>query len=113
LPDPKEFGNAGSFFKNPAVSKSRCEELLAREPGLVHYPMPDGSAKLAAGWLLEACGWKGKALGRAGVYENHALVLVNLGGASGAEVLALAWAIQESVRERFGVELEMEPSLVK
>ena len=82
---------------------------------MVHYPLPDGRVKLAAGWLIEACGWKGKTMGRAGVYEKQALVLVNQGDAkypcSGAEVLALAGAIQDSVWERFGVRLEIEPVL--
>ncbi len=109
LPDPALVGNAGSFFKNPCVPAAVAATLRATFPALPVYPQPDGSAKLAAGWLIEQCGWKGRALGRAGVYEQQALVLVNRGGASGAEILALARAVQESVRERFGVQLEPEP----
>ncbi len=112
LPDPAVIGNAGSFFKNPVVSEEQCRDIIGRDPEIVHYPMPDGSVKLAAGWLIEACGWKGKTVGRAGVYEKQALVLVNRGGASGAEVVTLARAIQESVYGRFGIRLESEPIIV-
>ncbi|CAH0286865.1 UDP-N-acetylenolpyruvoylglucosamine reductase [Massilia sp. Bi118] len=112
LPDPAEIGNAGSFFKNPLVSGEHCAQLLASWRNLVHHPQPDGSEKLAAGWLIDQCGWKGRALGRAGVYPKQALVLVNNGGASGAEVLALARAIQADVQGRFGVRLEPEPVMV-
>ena len=109
LPDPAVIGNAGSFFKNPVVSAEQCRDIIGRDPEIVHYPLPDGTVKLAAGWLIDACGWKGKSVGRAGVYEKQALVLVNRGGASGAEVLTLARAIQESVYGRFGIRLEPEP----
>lgn len=109
LPDPAFIGNAGSFFKNPVVTQEQCRDIIGRDPEIVHYPMPDGSMKLAAGWLIDACGWKGKSIGRAGVYEKQALVLVNRGGASGAEVVTLARAIQESVYGRFGIRLEPEP----
>jgi UDP-N-acetylmuramate dehydrogenase len=112
LPDPAVLGNAGSFFKNPIVSAEQCKDIIGRDPGIVHYPLPDGSVKLAAGWLIDACGWKGKSVGRAGVYERQALVLVNRGGASGAEVVTLARAIQESVYGRFGIRLEPEPVIV-
>jgi UDP-N-acetylmuramate dehydrogenase len=112
LPDPSQIGNAGSFFKNPVVSAEQCRDIIGRDPEIVHYPMPDGSVKLAAGWLIDACGWKGKSVGRAGVYERQALVLVNRGGASGAEVVTLARAIQESVYGRFGIRLEAEPVIV-
>ncbi|MDE2297544.1 MAG: UDP-N-acetylmuramate dehydrogenase [Burkholderiales bacterium] len=112
LPDPKLIGNAGSFFKNPVVTPEQCRDIIGRDPEIVHYPMPDGSIKLAAGWLIDACGWKGKSIGRAGVYERQALVLVNRGGASGAEVVTLARAIQESVYGRFGIRLEPEPIIV-
>ncbi len=112
LPDPLHVGNAGSFFKNPVVSAEQCQDIIAREPRIVHYPLPDGSFKLAAGWLIDACGWRGKSIGRAGVYDKQALVLINRGGASGAEVLVLARAIQESVYGRFGIRLEPEPVVV-
>jgi UDP-N-acetylmuramate dehydrogenase len=112
LPDPALIGNAGSFFKNPVVSAEQCRDIIGRDPSVVHYPLPDGSAKLAAGWLIDACGWKGKSIGRAGVYERQALVLVNRGGAIGAEVVTLARAIQESVYGRFGIRLEPEPVIV-
>jgi UDP-N-acetylmuramate dehydrogenase len=112
LPDPAQIGNVGSFFKNPVVSAEQCRDIIGRDPEVVHYPLPDGSVKLAAGWLIDACGWKGKSIGRAGVYEKQALVLVNRGGASGAEVITLARAIQESVYGRFGIRLEPEPIVV-
>ncbi len=112
LPDPALLGNAGSFFKNPVVSPEQCRDIIGRDPEVVHYLLPDGRCKLAAGWLIDACGWKGKTVGRAGVYEKQALVLVNRGGASGAEVLTLARAIQESVYGRFGIRLEPEPVVV-
>ncbi len=109
LPDPLELGNAGSFFKNPVIGAHVFAALRAREPDVVSYPQPDGRVKLAAGWLIDRCGWKGRALGAAAVHERQALVLVNRGGATGADVLALARAIQRDVLERFGVELEAEP----
>ncbi|MEW6099730.1 MAG: UDP-N-acetylmuramate dehydrogenase [Pseudomonadota bacterium] len=112
LPDPRLLGNAGSFFKNPVVTPEQCRDIIGRDPEIVHYPMPDGTYKLAAGWLIDACGWKGKSIGRAGVYEKQALVLVNRGGAIGAEVVTLARAIQESVYGRFGIRLEPEPVVV-
>jgi len=112
LPDPAEVGNAGSFFKNPVVSAEQCRDIIGRDPHIVHYPLADGRVKLAAGWLIDACGWKGKTIGNAGVYERQALVLVNRGGATGAEVVTLARAIEESVYGRFGIRLEPEPVLV-
>lgn len=116
LPDPAVLGNAGSFFKNPTVTPEQCVDIIAREPGIVHYQLADGRIKLAAGWLIDACGWKGKTIGRAGVYEKQALVLVNRGGVddpvTGGEVMTLAKAIQTSVYERFGIRLEPEPVVV-
>ncbi len=113
LPDPAQIGNAGSFFKNPTVSAEQCADIIARDPKVVHYRLHDGSFKLAAGWLIDACGWRGKSIGQAGVYEKQALVLVNRGqgasGTTGGEVMTLAGAIQTSVYERFGLMLETEP----
>ncbi|MFC6672793.1 UDP-N-acetylmuramate dehydrogenase [Marinobacterium aestuariivivens] len=110
LPDPAVVGNAGSFFKNPLVSSAQCEALRERFPGLVAFAAGDG-CKLAAGWLIDQCGWKGRRLGQVGVYHQQALVLVNEGGGTAAELLQLSDRIRGSVRERFGVELEMEPRL--
>jgi UDP-N-acetylmuramate dehydrogenase len=112
LPDPAVIGNAGSFFKNPTVTPEQRDDIIARDPKIVHYDLPDGSVKLAAGWLIDACGWRGKTVGHAGVYEKQALVLVNRGGATGGEVMTLALAIQTSVYERFGIRLEPEPVVV-
>ena len=112
LPDPALIGNAGSFFKNPVVTPEQCRDIIGRDPEIVHYPMPDGTVKLAAGWMIDACGWKGKTVGEAGVYEKQALVLVNRGDAIGSEVMTLARAIQESVYGRFGIRLETEPVVV-
>ena len=116
LPDWRVLGNAGSFFKNPTVSAEQCADIIEREPKIVHYLLSDGSVKLAAGWLIDACGWKGKTIGNAGVYERQALVLVNRGGqanpVTGGEVMTLAKSIQTSVYERFGIMLEHEPVVV-
>ena len=112
LPDPALIGNAGSFFKNPVVDAATLSHLLAHDPDLPHYPQADGTAKLAAGWLIDRCGWKGRRLGPVGCFERQALVLVNHGGATGPNVLAAAAAIQADVRARFGVALEPEPLFV-
>lgn len=112
LPDPAEIGNAGSFFKNPVVAAEACARLLAAHPALPHYPQPDGSEKLAAGWLIEQAGWKGRDLGPVGCYERQALVLVNRGGANGADVRRIAEAIMTDVERAFGVRLEPEPVFV-
>lgn len=109
LPDPQVLGNAGSFFKNPLVSEAQAELLRARWPGLVSYPAGGGQVKLAAGWLIEQAGWKGYRQGDAGVHALQALVLVNYGQATGRELLELAQRIQADIRERFAVELEIEP----
>ena len=112
LPDPKIIVNAGSFFENPIVSQKEFEVLLAENPGLVSYPEQNDRRKLAAGWLIDQCGFKGQRLGAAGVYEKQALVLVNHGGTTVQEVLQLASAIQAKVKERFRIDLEMEPRIL-
>lgn len=112
LPDPAETGNAGSFFKNPLVDAVTRDGLLAEHPGLVSYAQPDGRYKLAAGWLIDQCGWKGRSLGPAGVHDRQALVLINRGGATAADIMRLAAAIQNDVLVRYGVQLEPEPILL-
>ena len=112
LPDPAVIGNAGSFFKNPLVTEAQCAVLLEKFPALVHHAQGDGSEKLAAGWLIDQCGWKGRSLGPAGVYARQALVLVNNGGASGPDIVKLARAIQADVLARYGVPLEPEPVFI-
>lgn len=112
LPDPALIGNAGSFFKNPIVSREQRHNLVAHHPSLVSYPLAGGRYKLAAGWLIEAAGLKGATRGAAGVFERQALVLVNHGGATGAQILQLAREVQDTVQARFGVTLEPEPVIV-
>lgn len=112
LPDPAVIGNAGSFFKNPIVDVPTFARLAGEHPGVPHYPQPDGSIKLAAGWLIDRAGWKGRSLGPVGAFDRQALVLVNRGGATGADVRRAAAAIQRDVAKRFGVHLEPEPVFV-
>ncbi len=112
LPDPAELGNAGSFFKNPIVNAELREQILAAHTDCVSYPLPDGQFKLAAGWLIERAGWKGRQQGRVGVYHKQALVLVNHGGATGQDIRAIASEIQADVARLFGVSLEAEPVFV-
>ena len=112
LPDPAVIGNAGSFFKNPSVPDEQFRALKTDHPGLVAYENPDGTHKLAAGWLIEQCGWKGVRRGDAGCHEKQALVLVNYGEASGEEIYRLAMEIRASVLEKFAVELETEVNIV-
>ncbi len=112
LPDPARIGNCGSFFKNPETDRAVLDRILATHPQAPHYALPDGRVKIPAGWLIEQCGWKGKRVGNTGCYEKQALVLVNHGGATGAEVKALAYAIIESVEKNFGIRLEPEVNIV-
>jgi len=109
LPDPKVLGNAGSFFKNPVVDAATYGRVKSSEPELVAYTQPDGTYKLAAGWLIDRAGWKGRRLGPAGVHDRQALVLVNHGGATAEDIQLLAETIKSDVYERFGVRLEQEP----
>jgi len=109
LPDPAALPNAGSFFHNPVLDAAAAARLLAEHPALPHYPQPDGRVKLAAGWLIEHAGWKGRNLGPVGMYEKQALVLVNRGGATGRDVRQAMAAVQADVRARFGIDLVAEP----
>lgn len=112
LPDPKQTGNAGSFFKNPSITIPQFDELKKKYPDIVAYLNPDGTMKLAAGWLIEQAGWKGYRQGDAGVHARQALVLVNHGQATGAEIVALSEQIIVSIKEKFGVELDREVNIV-
>jgi UDP-N-acetylmuramate dehydrogenase len=112
LPDPADIGNAGSFFKNPIVEPETLHGLQARFAEIPHYRQPDGRVKLPAGWMIDRCGWKGRRIGRAGVHDRQALVLVNLGGATGREILDLSERVRLSVQETFGVDLEREVLVV-
>ncbi|MDD2279429.1 MAG: UDP-N-acetylmuramate dehydrogenase [Bacteroidales bacterium] len=112
LPDPKEIGNAGSFFKNPVVDITLVEDLQEKFDKVPYYPVNENLVKLPAGWLIEQCGWKGKQVGRVGVHKMQALVLVNHGGCTGNEVIDLAHRIRESVMEKFNVALEMEVNVI-
>lgn len=109
LPDPAVLGNAGSFFKNPIVSTDHYLKLREQYPQLVAYPHGDEAYKLAAGWLIDRCGWKGRRLGTAGVHDRQALVLVNHGDSTAADIRRIADAIKSDVYEQFGVQLEQEP----
>jgi len=112
LPDPAKIGNAGSFFKNPSVSRTAYEQLQQKFPGIVGYNNPDGTVKLAAGWLIEQSGLKGFRRGDAGVHEKQALVLVNYGHATGKAIYDLSEEVMKTVKARFGVELEREVNVV-
>lgn len=112
LPDPAVQGNAGSFFMNPVIAKEQYQELLVKYPDMPHYVVDENRVKVPAGWLIERSGWKGKALGRAAVHDKQALVLVNLGGASGREVMDLARAVVDTVRDLFGIELHPEVNFI-
>ena len=112
LPDPKVEGNAGSFFMNPVVTKARYEKLAAQYPDMPHYRVDSRHVKIPAGWMIDQCGWKGKSLGRAGVHDKQALVLVNRGGATGAEIVALSDAIRADVKAKFGIDIHPEVNIV-
>jgi UDP-N-acetylmuramate dehydrogenase len=111
LPNPKEIGNAGSFFKNPTIDVATYERLKTAFPHIVAYPV-DGGYKLAAGWMIEQCGWKGFRTGDAGVHAKQALVLVNYGHASGADIYSLSQQVLDSVHQKFGVDLEREVNII-
>lgn len=112
LPDPEKIGNAGSFFKNPQIDNEKLFSLQSRFPDIVYYSLPGNAIKLAAGWLIEQCGWKGYRIGDAGCHEKQALVLVNYGHAAGTAIHALSKTIFESVKEKFGIELQTEVNIV-
>lgn len=112
LPNPKVLGNAGSFFKNPEIPVAQFDALKAEYPTIVGYPASAGHIKVAAGWLIEQCGWKGKLVGHAGSHKDQALVLVNYGGATGNEIWQLAMDIQASVQQKFGVTINPEVNVI-
>ena len=112
LPDPKVEGNAGSFFMNPIVTRQKYEKLAALYPDMPHYKVDSRHEKIPAGWMIEQCGWKGKSLGRAGVHDKQALVLVNRGGATGAEIVALCDAIRKDVKTKFDINIHPEVNIV-
>ena len=113
LPDPKVTGNAGSFFMNPVVPREVMERIRVDYPQMPFYEVDAGRVKIPAGWMIEQCGWKGRSLGRAAVHDKQALVLVNLGGATGIEVMALSDAVRQDVKEKFGVEIHPEVNFIQ
>ena len=112
LPDPKELGNAGSFFMNPVIPKTQFEELLHSYPAMPHYPVSETEVKVPAGWLIEQCDLKGKQFERVGIYHKQALVIVNLGGATGQDIATVASLIQITVKKRFGIEIIPEVNYI-
>ncbi len=112
LPDPKVLGNAGSFFMNPVVSRQQYETLAVQYPDMPHYMVDADHEKIPAGWMIDQCGWKGRSLGPAGVHDRQALVLVNRGGATGADIVRLCQTIQHDVHQRFGIDIQPEVNIV-
>lgn len=112
LPEPEEFGNAGSFFMNPMVSIQKFKQLESEFPDIPHYPVDENTVKIPAGWMIDRCGWKGRNIGPTGVYHKQALVLVNLGGATGKDISCLADEIIKSVYEKFGVDIHPEVNYI-
>lgn len=112
LPDPKEIGNSGSFFKNPVIPKSQFDLLAQKFENIVHYPVDENNVKVPAGWLIEQCGWKGKKVGNTGSHKDQALVLVNYGNAKGSEIHQLSKDIQKSVLDKFGIAIEAEVNIL-
>ncbi len=112
LPDPKEIGSAGSFFMNPIIPTILYDRLIKRFPTMPHYALPDGKMKIPAGWLIEQCGWKGKRVGNVGVYPKQALVLVNWGGGTGIDIVALSNTIRKEVRRKFNIEIIPEANII-
>lgn len=112
LPDPSTIGNSGSFFKNPVISEGEFKKIQSVFPDTVHFCLPNSTVKLAAGWLIEQCGWKGKKIGETGTWKNQALVLVNYGSATGSEVYDLSSRIIDDVKSKFGVSLEREVNVI-
>ncbi len=112
LPDPKVQGNAGSFFMNPVVERCVFEQIQAQYPDMPHYYIDESHEKIPAGWMIDQCGWKGRSLGRAGVHDKQALVLVNRGGATGQEVVALCNAIRRDVYQKFGIDIHPEVNII-
>ena len=108
LPDPDKIGNAGSFFKNPEVDMNTFKKIQNQFPDIPHYFLSDSKVKIPAGWLIESCGWKGKSTGNVGVHDKQALVIINLGGATGKEIWDLAINIRDSVWQKFNIELQTE-----
>jgi len=112
LPNPKEIGNAGSFFKNPEVDIEIAEKIKQDFPEMPKYDLPNGKVKIPAGWLIEQCGWKGKQVGNTGSHEKQALVIVNYGNATGSEIWQHALAVQQSVKDKFGITLDAEVNII-